>query len=179
MTGTQRQICETLVDLMEDKPFDKIKVTELAAHAGVSRSTFYTYFDSIYDVLQAIEDEFLANIIDEKDIGLDNDMDVLAKNFVFVRDNLRTLQVLLGPNGEPSFSARFANRSRRVLSSIADDVRSPLTTTQLDIVNEFSKAGKLQVFRWWAVHKNDVSVNEIIDMMDRLSAAMHDIVRGK
>lgn len=178
MTKTEQQICETLIDLMEETPFSKIKVTELTRRAGVSRSTFYSYYDSIFDVVQAIEDDFLCHIIDEKDVGTDNDMSVVSANFSYVRDHLRVFQILLGPNGDPSFTARFGNRSKRILASIADDSRSDLTQTQLTILDEFSMAGKLRVFQWWAQHKNDVSVNEIIDMLDRVTTAIHHIVTG-
>lgn len=178
MTKTEQQICETLIDIMEDTPLSKIKVTELTRQAGVSRSTFYNYYDSIFEVVQAIEDDFLSHIVDEKDVGTDNDADVVAANFSYVRDHLRVFQILLGPNGDPSFTARFGNRSKRILASIAGDSRSNLTETQLAILDEFAMAGKLRVFQWWAQHKNDVSVNEIIDMLDRVTTAIHHIVTG-
>ena len=54
-----------------------------------------------------------------------------------------------------------------------------MTKTQLTIIDEFAKAGKLQVLRWWASHKNEISVNEIIDMLDCITDALHGIVTEK
>lgn len=179
MTKTEQQICETLISLMEEKPFSKIKVTELTENANLSRSTFYSYYDSIFDVLQAIEDDFLSHIVDEKSVNLKHDASVVEENFSYIRDHLQVFQMLTGANGDPSFVARLGNRSRRILSTIADDTNSVLTETQLSIINEFARAGKIQVFRWWADHKNDVSVNEIIAMLDRITGSIHDIVTGK
>lgn len=179
MKKTERQICEALLALMEEKPFAKVKVTELTEKAHISRSTFYSYYDSLYDVLQAIEDDFLSHIAEEREVRAKFDMAVVEKNFSYIRDNLQMLETLIGPNGDASFLARLGNRSKRILLTIADSSGSSLTDTQLAIINEFSRAGKLQVFRWWAQHKNDVSVNEIIDMLERVSTSIHRIVIGQ
>ncbi|MDO4198425.1 MAG: TetR/AcrR family transcriptional regulator [Erysipelotrichaceae bacterium] len=176
MNRAEKQICEAMIELMEEKPFESIRVTELAGKAGISRSSFYTHFDSIYDVLQLIEDDFLEHIIDEKEVGLDNDMSVVENNFSYIRDNLRTLQTLIGVNGDDSFGIRLGNRSKRILDTIVDNHRSRLNDTQLIIVNEFAKAGKMQVFKWWAENQNSVSVKEVMEMLEMISDAINDVV---
>ena len=179
MERTERQIWGALIALMEEKPLDKIKVTELTQRAGISRSTFYSYYDSVYDVLQDIEDDFLSHIVDERKVGVENNASVIAENFSYIRDNLKTFQIITSANGDPSFEMRLGNRSRRVLSNIALETHSSMTKTQLTIIDEFAKAGKLQVLRWWASHKNEISVNEIIDMLDYITDALHGIVTEK
>ena len=54
-------IAECFLDLMEEKPFYSIKVRELVEHASIARSTFYAYYDSIFDVVQRMEDGFLED----------------------------------------------------------------------------------------------------------------------
>ena len=93
MERTERQIWGALIALMEEKPLDKIKVTELTQRAGISRSTFYSYYDSVYDVLQDIEDDFLSHIVDERKVGVENNASVIAENFSYIRDNLKTFPV--------------------------------------------------------------------------------------
>ncbi len=43
-------IAEALNDLLKERPLDDITVVELCDEAGISRSTFYTYFEDIYEV---------------------------------------------------------------------------------------------------------------------------------
>ena len=179
MVSTEKHIQETLIDLMEEKPLEKIKVTELVQRADISRSTFYTYYDSIFAVLEGIEEEFLAHILEEKEVSKQYRDPALEQNFAYVLDHLRAFQVLLGPNGDPSFAARFGMRSKRILSAIATDQGSSLSDTQLTIVTEFSKAGKLQVFQWWSKHRNEVSVQEILEIMDQINGAIHGVVTGR
>ncbi|MGN1155087.1 MAG: TetR/AcrR family transcriptional regulator, partial [Agathobacter sp.] len=61
-TATQVRIKETLLKMLEVKPIHQIQVKALAAELGIGRSTFYAYYDSVYDLLQEIEDDFFANI---------------------------------------------------------------------------------------------------------------------
>lgn len=179
MENTEKKICEAMIGLMKEKSFSKIKVTELTRAAGVSRSTFYTYYDSIFEVLQAIEDDFLSHLTEEKKVNVTNDASEIERTYSYIRDHLETFGALTGPNGDPCFIARMETRSKRVLSNIASEKNSSMTKTQLAIVNEFARAGKLEVFRWWGEHKNEVSVNEVVDMLEKLVGAVHDIVSGK
>lgn len=176
MTKTEKQICDTFVALMKEKPYSAIKVAELTRAAAISRSTFYAYFDSIEDVLQEVEDDFLGNLEDEKDVRPNRGFSEVAKNFSYVRDNLDTFETLTGPNGDPYFATRIGNRSMRILNNMANNRGSNLTDIQLTIINEFSRAGKLQVFRWWSAHRNEVSVNEIIDIFDKMERSVQDII---
>lgn len=49
-----------LTHLLQEKEIDKISVTELCQTLQTNRSTFYAYYDDIYDLLQDIEQAFLA-----------------------------------------------------------------------------------------------------------------------
>jgi AcrR family transcriptional regulator len=50
-----------LIALMEEKPYHRIKITEIAEKANLTRSTFYAHFETIDDLLNSI----INNIIDE------------------------------------------------------------------------------------------------------------------
>lgn len=57
---TNRQIMESLLHLMIKKQFNNISITDIAEHADISRSTFYSYYEDKYELLEAIE-EYLIN----------------------------------------------------------------------------------------------------------------------
>ena len=102
-------ICEKLIEMMEDTSFFDIKVTDFVKFAGVSRSMFYLYFNSLYDVLQKIEDDFIDGLLSEKEvvsstkIKRDNKIDstIIAKT-EYIKKNKKILRVLTGKNGDPS-----------------------------------------------------------------------------
>lgn len=49
---TKDAIMESFLKLLEEKRLDKITVKDIVLDCGVSRKTFYYYFDDIYDLLE-------------------------------------------------------------------------------------------------------------------------------
>ncbi len=49
--NTKKFICDTMLELIKEKDFDKITVQDVLDRAQIARSTFYTYFESKYDVI--------------------------------------------------------------------------------------------------------------------------------
>ncbi|MDD5922731.1 MAG: TetR family transcriptional regulator [Eubacteriales bacterium] len=48
---TKLGLRNALKELLSEKPFDKIKVTEICSRSKTSRVTFYTYYNDKYDLL--------------------------------------------------------------------------------------------------------------------------------
>ena len=73
---TALRIREQLLELMKPKDIGQIKVPEIVTALSISRNTFYSYYESTYDVLQEIEDEHVAELrrinTRYKDLPLDN-----------------------------------------------------------------------------------------------------------
>lgn len=49
---TKKAIIDTFLELLNEKRLDRITVKDIVAKCGVSRKTFYYYFDDIYDLLE-------------------------------------------------------------------------------------------------------------------------------
>ncbi len=79
----EKNIRRSLIELLEKRPYKKINVSDIAAHADIARQTFYCYFrskdelllsfmDEIYDEFYQDIEEFIAidinsiNMINEK-----------------------------------------------------------------------------------------------------------------
>ena len=59
-SAARRAIVEAYIDLMEEKPYDSIRVKELVQRSNVARSTFYVHFRDAIDVLEGIEGTLLG-----------------------------------------------------------------------------------------------------------------------
>lgn len=51
---TKNAIKDALLELMEEKPFDKLSVSSVSTAAEVTRTTFYAHYDSLNDVLDEL-----------------------------------------------------------------------------------------------------------------------------
>ena len=178
--GTAKErICDALLDLMEERPFEEIPVTEITRQAGVSRTIFYRYFDSVYDVLQKIEDDYLEGLPTEGDA-----VDVLSETSrpsgadgpfrttdyaQYIADHLHMYRVLIGPNGEPSFESRLHNRIYRIsLQTIR--LRIGENRPEAEPMAEYLASALNGAIRWWAMHEDEVDTESMSLLLSSISS---------
>ena len=65
---TRMCIGEAVIALMNEKNFNDIKISDIAAKAGVSRMTYYHYYDSKTDILRDYLQEIVASYL--KKVGI-------------------------------------------------------------------------------------------------------------
>ena len=53
-TLTEQAFAKALKEIMQEKSFDKVTVTELVQHLNVNRQTFYYHYNDLYDLLEQI-----------------------------------------------------------------------------------------------------------------------------
>lgn len=51
----------SFLELLEQKPVNKISVKEVCERAELNRATFYTHFNDCYDLLECIENDLIAD----------------------------------------------------------------------------------------------------------------------
>jgi AcrR family transcriptional regulator len=56
---TRKRIMEATAELLKDRAFGDIKITEIARMAGVTQPNFYTYFKGAEEVVLALAESFL------------------------------------------------------------------------------------------------------------------------
>ncbi|EEJ71031.1 TetR family transcriptional regulator [Lactobacillus ultunensis] len=99
---TRELLSESLHDLAKIKSIDKITVKEIAENCGVSKATFYNYFQDKYDLINWIYNYQLHNVLDEyakKNISWKNVLNqlinILNNDKTYFRNALKNT---FGPN---------------------------------------------------------------------------------
>ena len=59
---TKAVLRDALIELLQKQPIDKVTVTSICKLADLSRGTFYLHYRDAYNLLEAIEDESLAEL---------------------------------------------------------------------------------------------------------------------
>jgi len=62
---TKNAIVQSFIEILNQKPFDKITVTDIVDRCGINRNTFYYYYQDIYALLDEIFQNETKNIIDK------------------------------------------------------------------------------------------------------------------
>jgi AcrR family transcriptional regulator len=113
---TQRHLRDALCELMQLKPINKITIRELTERAEVSRCTFYLYFDSIFSMVQSIENEMLIDYREgiKKIISGNEDSkklisELITFTFRHKYDNLPYSRILYSSPSHPEFLIQYNN----------------------------------------------------------------------
>jgi len=177
-------ICEKLIDLMEEKPFLEIKVGDLCRYANIGRSTFYTHFDSIYAVVQHIVDTFSSGLPSEnsehqKQILLGTKAGKTDEERQWLEHwekNKRILKILLGRNGDPSFQMRISNRiSRTIKNNFSNSTR--FSESEMQFIISYFSGGEISLLQKWACTDTDMSIDEIIALLERITLHLFKLLR--
>lgn len=129
---TRRLMKDALMELMEDRPLASVSITELCNRADVNRSTFYSYYSDLLQLLKEIEDDIIAQLPQAKPIDDCADLDrQLIEDFTqffgYVRKHARDFFILL-QSGDIHFRERLIDtimsRFRRKPAKAMDPLMS-------------------------------------------------------
>lgn len=115
MKNARAQIRRQVLEMLHSTHIHDIQVKAVTGALGISRSTFYLYYDSVYAVLQDIEDGYFAGL-EAANAGFWNyplreeymstPHPVLLNILHYLRENREISNTLRGPFGEPLFQVR-------------------------------------------------------------------------
>ncbi|WP_455715382.1 TetR/AcrR family transcriptional regulator [Anaerosporobacter sp.] len=95
-------IAKSLLQLMEEKSFEKITITEVVNNANVSRMTFYKYYKSKQEVLSDYMYEIVNDYMEEtkarSDIGNFHDYEHICHCFEFFKQYSPFILTLIHAN---------------------------------------------------------------------------------
>lgn len=90
---TKKRIMEGFLELLEQRPLDKISVVDVAEHCGINRNTFYYYYCDIYALIRELMETVAAQMIA---VGLsDRNWTEIARQVTcFMREHRRAVNHL-------------------------------------------------------------------------------------
>lgn len=168
--STEEYICDCLIELMREKPLDDIRVAELARHARISRTTFYRYFQSPYDVALQIGDRFFDGLVEVTGNDFTPDLDIgddlaieshVMPRVSYLKDNIDLIRLLNGPHGDPAFRMRLSNMLREIGRSAYGKGDGRKAYNERVVVSEFVMGGIVATLDWLSGHSGDIDDDEL------------------
>lgn len=104
---TKKVVRDCFLELLRGRSIDRITVTEICEKAELNRSTFYKYYDSPYDLLNKLEDEYLDRLqdrlsqIDKADLS-----NLLRIVLTDLKENREFFTAIVSENGDMRFRER-------------------------------------------------------------------------
>ncbi len=118
---TNKAIREAFAELIQEKGnLSHVTVTDLVKKADITRSSFYTHYDSIYEVAQEIQDETLEVLTKNINaVKTQDDIEIYIENiFNYLKLNDKIYRMILSSNDPLFFAGRLNNYMVKEISNI-------------------------------------------------------------
>lgn len=159
--------------LYENKRIEKISIRELCETAGYNRTTFYTYFHDIYDLL----DESVVDLVSpiKNDINfINNFQNLVTSNSIekiflkFFSKNNKYIQLLLNNNHHSILEDKAKEIIVPQLKKMLIDTSN--SSISIDYIIEYQISAIFGVLRYWFKDKElKLSKEELAHMLFELS----------
>jgi AcrR family transcriptional regulator len=168
---------DSLLALMEEKSIQDISVKEICESAGLSRSTFYTYYKDQYDLLGQMEEElfvdldhFVRKYMPEKELPPLRELTVLIEDVLhYITGNTNSIQVLLSENGTNSFRRKFARYFFGRMRELKHIQGRPVPDERtLKYYATFVRDGCIAILQDWIKNGMDIEVRDLAKLLARL-----------
>lgn len=158
---SRNSLLKALISLMEEKPFDKISISDIAVRAELSRQTFYTNFDTKEEILE----HFLREIFDQCSLKMKFDssrlMEFLHYYFGFWETYAPFLRLLL----ENNLSYLFLRQSRAYYQKVIVRSRSIDTDGRIiPYIQSYAAGVTYELLITWIRNNRDLNLNEISEV---------------
>ena len=143
--SVKREIMNAVTQLMKEKSYMDISVTDIVKKAGVARASFYRNFNSINDVIDAVADHFSEELLEDvipTICGTDERKwrEFLFNHFYLFRRRQKEMESFRFENMDVIFSGidnRLWQKEARIPSETIRD--KYLVTAKLGLINSITK----------------------------------------
>jgi AcrR family transcriptional regulator len=166
--ATKQRFFDTLLELLSTRPMSAISVSVISEHSEHSRQAFYRYYDDVFALFRAMQDDLFAGFTQQLQ-GVPANIFAITPVLVHFADANRDL-----------VRASYANRDEgnfidRVVEYLYVNYRedweraNPLMSREnVDILFHYVVSGLIGVVRLWLFEKPYLDAEEVIASADYL-----------
>ncbi|WP_042464196.1 TetR/AcrR family transcriptional regulator [Neobacillus dielmonensis] len=151
---TQKKLKHALLELLKEKELNDLSITEVAQYAKCNRVTFYSHYRDLHDLLTAIFDDYLKELItyfrksyqNLERFSSDDEYRHLPL-FEFIYQNQFVFSLILNGEVVPGSQNQFCESIVQISST--DLKLGETTEIEVPALNYFLTYGTLGFFRYW------------------------------
>ena len=168
---TKMVLKDSLLELLKEKPIEKITVSELAEKADINRATFYIHYYDAFDLLEKIEDEFFENIKKSfENLETQPFHVILETSLNEIYANRKLCEVLFGQFGDIKFLEKILNLSGNKIIEFWQSKSPQIDISTLELINSFSMGGNTSLVKNWVNNGFKLSSKELLSIMLNLNS---------
>lgn len=164
--NAKEKMVEALLALLRIKPFDRISVAELCRIAKVNRTTFYLYFDSMFDLLSEVERYAAKSLVETLPPSRKREDDYLKEEYIipylqFVKKTPNLFRAYMSHAKILGFEQTY----ERILRDVAIPRSGGRSDKEIDYISSFIIGGIASLVRKWVDKGFQESPEEIAKLI--------------
>lgn len=125
-TQTKAIIKHAFTQLLIEKGFNSLTVSDITRKSNINRGTFYLHYVDKYDLLEKLEIEIinkLSNILlNNSEYNLNNARELISYSSIlnalyYVKEDFQFIMALIGNGGDPAFIEKFKDVIKTLIES--------------------------------------------------------------
>ena len=170
---SRKLIRQAFFELLKEKDFEKITVTDIVKKADVNRSTFYAHYPDVLGVIEEIQEEIIEytqtsmNEMDFKD-GLNNPMPHLKHIVKLVEENNELYRLLMtsaiGMKQMEKIKGILIDRTIETLKMPEEQI----SQKELEFTIRFFMSGIMALYTQWLNGEINCTLEELNDQLANL-----------
>lgn len=165
---TKRIFKNTLIELLKEKAIYNIKVKELCDKAELNRTTFYKYYENIYDVLADVEYDILKD--SEQCINeIENITEIQIKNALYkqlcnIQRNKDVYYLLLVNSADNDFYSKLMKTTIDLLKKNIEQANIDLGENY-EFIFSYIITGTIDIIKKWLYENESLDANHITNLI--------------
>lgn len=166
---TKKLLRQALAELMREKEFKNITVSDVVRRADINRGTFYVYYRDVYDLREKVENEMVDTLRGTIEAALPEVVaqasmrPVIEQAVRYLEENHDLAFVLLRDNGVGSFEDKLM----ALMEECSRQLKPPKNEAdQFPIW--FVAAGCIGLLKRWMMQPVPTARDEVLDRLDDL-----------
>ena len=173
---SRRWLYEALLQLMKEKPFQEIQITEIADRAQVARPTFYLHYHSKEELLLSQVDVVFAEFLNELTATIAfGDYDRKKYSilvFQYWERNAEILRMVVKADLHEEFRERLRKYFLLAISQLTSRTEDPnADKLTREFIIDFESGGAYQLLTQWITRGMPYSAEQMGSLFYRLAAA--------
>lgn len=170
---SRKMIRQAFLELLKEKSFEKITVTDIVKRADINRSTFYAHYPDVMGVIEEISDEvleytqdFMASV--EFSDFFENPLPHLKNIIKIAEDNMELYRLLCSSAMGAEQLERLKNLLIERTIKTIDKPEGYKDSFEFEFSVRFFMGGIVDVYTQWLLGKIDCSLEEMTKQLARM-----------
>ncbi|MFR5876588.1 MAG: TetR/AcrR family transcriptional regulator [Eubacterium sp.] len=165
---TKKMINDALLELIREKPIEKITPTELCRRATINRNTFYSHYSSTAEVLEGIEDE-LFNTVDESLNESKTPTEAITILCKMLKANQKLSNLLFSKNAGARIMKRVFDITNKFNMNKMNTQENNLSDTFKQMLSSYTIMGSAAALECWVKNGMNEKPEDIAEFIFNIS----------